>query len=285
MLPHPTVLTVLDAAYQPCLGFGTVCTKMRWAPGSGHVPRGFAGALGPPDRVRLVLVTAEPGDPYPWETYPTGPTPRDILEAACASVFRALETGTDLYHKNLRYILDGCFPGMPFREQFERIWITDSVLVLHLEKAAMCPPSSDANAERGILKLSFVYFPMRSWWHSEARLCTVFAVGRTLWQRTPWLHLAATESTHVRAGTASSLGSSSGPNKGVETPPPRTERESNEARAVARHTAATPTAERAVLWLRPGGPAPARGTANAAGSGAVEQGWANAAKQSIMGTT
>lgn len=128
MLPHPTVLTVLDAAYQPCLGFGTVCTKMRWAPGSGHVPRGFAGALGPPDRVRLVLVTAEPGDPYPWETYPTGPTPRDILEAACASVFRALETGTDLYHKNLRYILDGCFPGMPFREQFERIWITDSVL-------------------------------------------------------------------------------------------------------------------------------------------------------------
>ena len=151
----------------------------------------------------------------------------------------------------------------------------------------MCPPPSDANAGRGILKLSFVYSPMRSWWHSEARLRTVFVVGRTLWQHTPWLHPAATESARVRAGTASSLGSSSGLNKGVETPTPtpRRERESNETRAVARRTAATPTAERAVIRLRPGGPAPARGTASAAGSGAVEQGWANAVKRSIIGTT
>lgn len=243
MLPHPTVLTVLDAAYQPCPGFGTVCTKMRWAPGSGHVPRGFAGAFGSPDRVRLVLVTAEPGDPYPWETYPTGPAPRNILEAACASVFRALETGNDLYHKNLRYILDGCFPGMPFRKQFERVWITDSVLCSAPREGSNVPA-----VLRGAARLQ-----------PKARASELGPRHRSV-------HQAAL-------------------NRGVETAPPRRERESNDARAVARRTAATPTGERAVMWLRPAGPAPARGTASAAGSGAVEQGWANAAKQSIMGTT
>jgi len=128
MLPHRTVLKVLDAAYHPCPGFRAACGSMRWNPAEGHVPRGFAGAFGPPEDVGLVLVTAEPGDPYPSETYPAGPEPRHILEAACVSVFRVLETGTDAYHRNLRYILDGCFPGMTFREQFERAWITDSVL-------------------------------------------------------------------------------------------------------------------------------------------------------------
>lgn len=128
MLPDAKVLKVLEAAYQPCPGFGTVCTSMRWDPAFGHVPRGFAGAFGRPEEVRLVLVTAEPGDPYGWEKYPAGPSPRHILEAACSSAFRVLETGTDAYHRNLRYILDGCFPGVTFREQFKRVWITDSVL-------------------------------------------------------------------------------------------------------------------------------------------------------------
>jgi len=80
------------------------------------------------DDVRLVLVTAEPGDPYGSESYPTGPTPRAILEASCRYVFEVLRSGKDLYHRNLRYILNGCFPGKPFEAQLEHTWITDSVL-------------------------------------------------------------------------------------------------------------------------------------------------------------
>lgn len=128
MLPHSRVLDVLERAYGPCPGFAGVCQTMRWQPRSGHVPRGFAGALGLPEDVRLVLVTAEPGDPYPSESYPAGSSPRAILESVCRYVLGVLESGNDLYHRNLRYILNGCFRGKTFREQLEHVWITDSVL-------------------------------------------------------------------------------------------------------------------------------------------------------------
>jgi hypothetical protein len=128
MIPHHTVLDTLGAAYSPCPAFKTVCQSMRWAPTVGHVPRGFAGALRGPQQVRLVLVTAEPGDPYDSESYPRHASPRKILETACRHVYEALQNGPDRYHQNLRHILNRCFPSLSFEEQMSRTWLTDSVL-------------------------------------------------------------------------------------------------------------------------------------------------------------
>jgi hypothetical protein len=159
MLPHPTVLDALEAAYRPCPAFTNVCRSMQWAPHAGHVPRGFAGAFGPPGEVRLVLVTAEPGDPYPWESYPTGPTSRDSLEVACRHVFTVLEAGHDLYHRNLRYILAGCFPGDSFRAQLERAWITDSVLCSAKREGGGVPATVGRECRERYLETQLRLFP------------------------------------------------------------------------------------------------------------------------------
>ena len=97
---------------------------MRWAPEHGHVPRGFCGASGAPEDVRLVLVCAEPGDPHDAESYP-GESP---LSTVCDYVYSCYRDGTDLFHRNVRTILDMCFPDLSFEEQMRVAWITDSVL-------------------------------------------------------------------------------------------------------------------------------------------------------------
>ncbi len=128
MLPDERLRAVLVPAYSPCPAFDTACKgKMQWAPEEGHVPRGFAGGIGPLAAVRLVLVCAEPGNPYVDEKYPQGP-PASVLDAVCRYVFTARKASEDVYHQNLRYVLDGCFPGMDFCKQLERVWITNSVL-------------------------------------------------------------------------------------------------------------------------------------------------------------
>jgi hypothetical protein len=119
----------MKRALAPCPNFGGDCAGIaRWDPDNGYAPRGFVGALGSLDEVELVLVTAEPGDPYPGtERYPAGP-PDVLLEAVCEFAFRNYETGKDLFHRNVRYILDCCFPGMTFEEQLHRTWLVDAYL-------------------------------------------------------------------------------------------------------------------------------------------------------------
>lgn len=125
--PHPRLQEVLLAAYRPCRNFAGPCTEMRWAPEAGHVPRGFAGATGDLDAVRLVLVCAEPGDPQAWERY-DGHSHEDILRATHDFTYASFRDGTDLFHRNVRDILDMCFPDSPFDEQLQQTWITESVL-------------------------------------------------------------------------------------------------------------------------------------------------------------
>jgi hypothetical protein len=127
MLPNQTILNVLQPAFEPCPGFNDTCSEMKWNPAQGHVPRGFAGALGSIKEVSLVLVTAEPGDPYETEVYPSAPSDK-VLEASCIAALNILERAKDLYHRNLHYLLDGCFPGLDIHEQLRRTWITDTVL-------------------------------------------------------------------------------------------------------------------------------------------------------------
>lgn len=127
-LPNARLLDILEEACSPCPEFEDRCTSMRWAPEEGHVPRGFLGATGCLSEVELVLVVAEPGDPQPEESYDAGQSPRELLESVCRYVQRSLVEGKDLFHRNLRSIMDLCFPEAEVETQLRRTWITESVL-------------------------------------------------------------------------------------------------------------------------------------------------------------
>jgi uracil-DNA glycosylase len=126
-LSQPRLQEVLLAAYRPCRNFVCPCKEMRWAPEAGHVPRGFAGATGDLDDVRLVLVCAEPGDPQPWERYDGSPH-EEVLRATHDFTYASFRDGTDLFHRNVRLILTMCFPDRSFDDQLKQTWITESVL-------------------------------------------------------------------------------------------------------------------------------------------------------------
>jgi len=128
IFPCKEVREMLLPAFALCNGFEGNCGSMRWQPEVGHVPRGFCGASGVPGDVRLILVVAEPGDPHANEIYPPDARPEDKFEAACGYAYASFGTGKDQFHRNIRAILDECWPSLSFHEQFRRTWITESVL-------------------------------------------------------------------------------------------------------------------------------------------------------------
>src|SRR4051812_46161146 len=79
---NPSLKSVLAAAFQPCPGFSGACSAMRWNPAAGHVPRGFFGATGTLEEVRLVLILSEPGDPGIGERH-DGPESAYAYAAEC----------------------------------------------------------------------------------------------------------------------------------------------------------------------------------------------------------
>lgn len=128
LLPCVELRKVLLAAYDPCPGFHSICTIMRWIPEHGHVPRGFCGAVGQLSDVELVLIVAEPGDPHGRESYSPAEPSSAMFETVCRYVYECYASGKDQFHKNIRYILDLCWPGLPIVEQMRRTWITESTL-------------------------------------------------------------------------------------------------------------------------------------------------------------
>jgi hypothetical protein len=118
---------LLLAAYLPCPAFVGRCAEMRWAPASGQIPRGFCGAAGHLKQVELVLICAEPGDPHTTEHH-CGSSPEEVLQSAYAYAYHCFRSGKDLFHRNIRYILDLCWPGTTLDTQLQRTWIVDSVL-------------------------------------------------------------------------------------------------------------------------------------------------------------
>jgi len=129
---NPELRRLLLEAYGPCPGFERECHDMRWNPQAGHVPRGFCGATGTLEEVALVLVVAEPGDPHFAEAHPA--EPEAALGSTYAYAYRCFRDGKDLFHRNVRAILDLCFPGMTFDEQMRRTWLTESVLCSALKE-------------------------------------------------------------------------------------------------------------------------------------------------------
>lgn len=124
---NPKLAHLLLAAYRPCPALLGPCSEMRWAPEAGHIPRGFCGATGGLEEVALILVCAEPGDPHMAERH-VGRSPEEHLRSAYQYAYECYSSGKDLFHKNIRYILDLCWPGEALENHLRRVWMVDSVL-------------------------------------------------------------------------------------------------------------------------------------------------------------
>jgi hypothetical protein len=159
MKPNAEVIDNLLPAFCPCPGFESSCTCMRWNPREGHIPRGFCGAVRAPADVKLVLVTAEPGDPYPGQHYEDSGTAEERLDGVCRQTWEYFAHGRDLFHRNLRKILDLCWPGLSFREQMEKTWITDSVLCSAETEGGFVPRIVVRECTSRYLKRQLIIFP------------------------------------------------------------------------------------------------------------------------------
>ena len=132
-MAETTLLSVLADAYAPCPNFRKMCSACRWEPSQGFIPRGFGGARGGLGNVRLVLITDQPANPADGESYSGGP---EEMFKTHWSFFNTVIEENSLrrdgreppFHRNLRKILENCWPGEPLKRQLEKTWFTNSVL-------------------------------------------------------------------------------------------------------------------------------------------------------------
>ncbi len=125
-LPSPELREILLPSYNPCLGFQGACKGIAtWNPEQGHVPRGFIGALGSLDEIQVVILVAEPGDPHDEESYSLNDT---LMTQTSKYAFNVYQIGKDLYHRNLKFLLDLISPGIRLEDQLKKVWITGTYL-------------------------------------------------------------------------------------------------------------------------------------------------------------
>lgn len=128
------LLDILEPAYQPCVHFAGACAgACVWEPSRGLVPCAFGGATGTLDEVRLIIVTAEPGDP-PDSTGYEG-TPKDMVHNSLRIFHEAMRSGgidragrPTPFHRNMRRILDAFWPNESLDTQLRKTWTTNAVL-------------------------------------------------------------------------------------------------------------------------------------------------------------
>ena len=168
---------------------------MRWKPSAGHVPRGFLGACGEPSEVELILVFAEPGDPHGEELDAEHTRLLNSADTALSRAYEyatwAVETGHDQFHRNLKDILNMCWPGSSFEQQMHKVWLTDSVLCSAIVEGGKVSPTAAKVCGRRYL------LAQRALFRKEA---LVVAVGNKARQRLLWLDLRdGTDFIHVRS--------------------------------------------------------------------------------------
>lgn len=172
--PSPQLIELLVPAYEPCSSFSTTCRDMRWKPGEGHVPRGFRGATGRTKEVNLVLVCAEPGDPYE----PVRGARRDYLSKVYVASNRDLGRA-DRFAPNIRYILGVAWPRLSFEEQLRRTWLTEAVLCSAKVECGSVPVSVERECSVRYLMPQLALFP-------NARIVALGSKARDRLQRAGW---------------------------------------------------------------------------------------------------
>ncbi|ENZ78078.1 hypothetical protein OR214_02354 [Ralstonia pickettii OR214] len=160
MTPTSDVLRLLQPAFEPCAGFqGEACSQNTWDPQAGHVPRGFCGAVGGVSDIKLVLVCAEPGDPHPSENHASDGTAAGRLRSVSHYALECVRNGNDRFHKNLRTILDLCWPDTDFETQMRWTWITDSVLCSAKKEGGRFPVRVERECAKRFLVPQISLFP------------------------------------------------------------------------------------------------------------------------------
>src|SRR5678815_6195421 len=101
---------------------------MRYDPAHGLFPRGFAGATETLAAIDLVLCLAEPGEPAASARPQPIAAPHELPEVVAISVARAFQARKSAFHDNVGYLLDCCWPDLPFEARMRRTWITEGVL-------------------------------------------------------------------------------------------------------------------------------------------------------------
>lgn len=130
-MPHPALVEVLAPAYGPCPHFrcqGGACKDAEWNPAVGHIPRGFIGATGLLQDVRLVTVFAEPGHPFAGNDYSAENTPEGFISASTHNSARYRQDGETQFHRNLQWFIEQCFPGASAAEKGRHVWQTEARL-------------------------------------------------------------------------------------------------------------------------------------------------------------
>lgn len=123
---------IISGAITSCPHFCDTCNKVKYDPQTGFMPRGFGGAEGAANEVRLVLVTAEPADPADGEHYSGN---ADQLFDQQRRVFQENMLGllkrsgrASPFHKNLRRIAELFWPDLDEEVRWRRTWYTNTVL-------------------------------------------------------------------------------------------------------------------------------------------------------------
>jgi hypothetical protein len=166
ILPAAKLIENLLPAYGPCPAFQLECVQARWEPEKGFVPRGFLGATGSLQDVRLVLLTAEPGNPLAGEAYHGSPL--EMLEQAHGFNFDLVEHSrvrkdrNFIFHRNLRLVLDLAWPGLSLERQLQRTWITDTYLCSARTEGGSVPTAAEQRCAGSYLRQQLALFPAAS---------------------------------------------------------------------------------------------------------------------------
>ena len=154
----PEMTEILLPAFKPCQHFSGQCAAMKWAPDIGHAPRGFCGATGSIQEVELVLVVAEPGDPHEGAVI-SGATEEALLLDSHNQTLRTLDRSTDVFHKNIRYILEQCWPDKSPQDRLRKVWITESVLCSARTEGGSVPRDAERACAETYLRKQIDLFP------------------------------------------------------------------------------------------------------------------------------
>ena len=97
--------------------------------------------MGGTSEVELVMIVSEPGDPQSSEAHEPHLAGEAMLASACRLVTGLYREHVDQYHRNIRLLLELCWPGITFDEKMRRVWITESVLCSAAREGAAEPLS------------------------------------------------------------------------------------------------------------------------------------------------
>ena len=133
--PVQEFVEILQPAYR-CSSFDGACKgSATWKPNFGYVPRGFVGALGSIDEVKVILLSDRPGNPFSQERY----SAPNELEQTIHFTFQCSSKRIPPFHENLGYLLDRLFPNEALEDQLRKAWETNSYLCSFPEHADDAP--------------------------------------------------------------------------------------------------------------------------------------------------